>query len=103
MIKKTMFPYELIGEDVEIVDAKNVYDKGIKGKIIDETKETLVILPGLYQDKGEHQEQRQDKKNSRKDQQKRLLKKNIIIRITKTGQSIDGKTLLKKPEERIKG
>ncbi|MBT4151278.1 ribonuclease P, partial [Candidatus Woesearchaeota archaeon] len=40
---KTTYPHELIGEEIVVVDATNPSLKGIKGKIIDETKHTLKI------------------------------------------------------------
>lgn len=35
---------EFIGLDVEIIDAKNSSYKNIKGKVVDETKNTIVIF-----------------------------------------------------------
>jgi len=83
MKQKKSFPYELIGEIVEIVDAKNKHDLKIKGKIVDETKSTIII-----KDHGKI---------------KRLFKQNIIIKLMNSGQLVEGKQLLKRSEERIKG
>ena len=81
MNKKT-FPHELIGMEIEVVKATNQSNLGIKGKIIDETKSSLKI--------------EEDGKI------KILLKKNITFKIQNTGQVIDGKTITKQPEERLK-
>ena len=81
MNKKT-FPHELIGMEIEVVKATNQSNLGIKGKIIDETKSSLKI--------------EEDGKI------KILLKKNITFKIQNTGQVIDGKTIAKQPEERLK-
>ena len=71
---------ELIGLDIEIAKAANNSLVGIKGRVIDETKNTLLIKTG----KGE----------------KRVIKKQATFLIK--GSEIDGKKLAKRPEERIK-
>ena len=71
---------EIIGLETEIIDSKNKSNIGIKGKIIDETKSTIII---------------KDKKAK-----KRLLKNNIILKINNI--TIKGKILQGKPKERIK-
>ena len=71
---------ELMGLKTEIIDSENKSNIGIKGKIIDETKHTIII-----QAKGKR---------------KRLFKNNITLKINK--QVINGKLLLGKPKERIK-
>ena len=68
--------------EIEVVKATNQSNLGIKGKIIDETKSSLKI--------------EEDGKI------KILLKKNITFKIQNTGQVIDGKTITKQPEERLK-
>lgn len=75
---------ELIGLDIEIVKAKNQSLIGLKGKIIDETKNTLII---------EH-----------KNKTKKLLKDQITINIKfpKKTIQVNGKLLLGRSEERIK-
>ena len=40
-MKKTIYPNELVGEEIEIIEAKNTYNLSIKGKVVDETKTTL--------------------------------------------------------------
>ena len=75
---------ELIGLDIEVVQAKNLSLIGLKGKIIDETKNTITI-----------------RKNN---ELKKLLKDQIIVNIKfpKETIQINGKLLLGRPEERIK-
>jgi len=76
--------HELIGLEAEITDSKNKSNVGIKGTIIDETKNTLTI-----EDRGKR---------------KRLFKNNIILKIEINSQAvrIDGKLLSGRPKERIK-
>jgi ribonuclease P protein subunit POP4 len=75
---------ELIGKEAAIVDAKNRANIGIKGRIIDETRNTITI----------------DTKSGKK----RVIKQNITIEITHDNKKvrIDGKMLSAAPEERIK-
>ena len=82
MSKKTTFPFELIGKEVEIVDAANKCNIGVKGKVVDETKETIKIDHA-----GRH---------------KILLKRTIKFQLVGTGKIISGKDVAKRPEERIK-
>jgi len=82
--KRDILKYELIGTEVEVIDAKNRYNIGIKGKVIDETKNTLVIETA----KG----------------RKRIIKQNAVFLFNfKTKKvKIDGKLLVGRPEERLK-
>lgn len=75
---------ELIGKKAVIVDAKNRANIGIKGKIVDETKNTFT----LETEKGK----------------KTLIKQNITIEIVHDNKKIriNGKILAVAPEERIK-
>lgn len=75
-----MIKNEFIGKRIKVIDAKNPYDVGIEGIVIDETKNTFVIENG---------------------KRKKIIKQNIIIQVD--GIVIDGKKLTKRPEERIKG
>ena len=43
MNAKDLIRHELIGLDIEVVKAKNPSLKGIKGKVVDETKSTITI------------------------------------------------------------
>lgn len=82
--KKTALRHELIGLGAEVIGSANRCEVGIKGKIIDETKSTIVIKD--------------------KDRKKRLLKKNITLQLQVGGKEIIicCKSLQKRPEERLK-
>ncbi len=81
---KDIVKHELIGLRAKVVDSKNKANIGIKGKIIDETKNTIII-----ESKGE---------------KKRLFKNNITIdvQVDKKIVRINGKLLLGRPKERVK-
>jgi RNase P/RNase MRP subunit p29 len=68
---------ELIGSSIEIVESKNQSLVGFKGTIIDETKNSLLIKNGKI---------------------KRILKSHVKIKIG--DKIIDGKKILKSPENR---
>lgn len=72
--------YELIGQYITITESKNKSLINIKGKIVDETRNTLTIKTS----KGE----------------KKLIKNSIKFE-TMNGK-IDGKKIIGKPENRIK-
>ena len=82
-MKKTIYPYELIGEEIEVIEAKNTDNLSIKGKVVDETKTTLKI-----EQNGKF---------------KTLLKNNITIKLIGSGKIISGQEIAKRPEERLKG
>ena len=84
MHKRDMPRRELIGLEVEVADATNKSLKGIKGVIIDETKNTLVI---------------EQEKTS-----KTVLKEQVTLNIMMDGENVrmDGKMLLGRSEERVK-
>ncbi len=84
MARKEIFPYELIGEVIEIVDSKNKSNLGIKGKIVDETKETITVA----QDNGKDVV---------------LMKQIITFKLMKSGKIISGEVIAKRPEDRLKG
>ncbi len=75
---------KLIGLEIEVVDAANKALKGIKGIIVDETKNTLTI---------EHE-----------NKIKIVLKEQVTLNIKMGGHivRIDGKMLLGRAEDRIK-
>lgn len=75
-IKKT----EIIGREIKIINSKNETLIGIKGKIINETKNTLTI--------------KTDEKT------KKLIKEQITFTINDT--IIKGKEITYRPEDRIK-
>tara|TARA_Y100000310_G_C20666797_1_gene807968 strand:+ start:188 stop:457 length:270 start_codon:yes stop_codon:yes gene_type:complete len=85
MVKVTIYPFELIGKVVEIVSATNKTLEELKGRIVDETKMMLKI------------EQEKTKKV------KILLKNQITFKLVETGEVIEGKTITKRPEDRLKG
>jgi len=76
-----IYPHELIGQRVEIINAKNSSLIGIKGNVIDETKNTII----LETDEGT----------------KTLLKQAILKVKLQSGEEITLPT--KRAEERIKG
>jgi ribonuclease P protein subunit POP4 len=82
--KNVGFRDELIGCNVSVVDAENKSLVGIRGKVIDETKNVLSIetASGI----------------------KKILKEQVKIEISDGEKKIiiDGKSLAKRPEERIK-
>lgn len=74
---------ELIGEMIQVVHSSQKQLEGLQGKIVDETKSTFTL--------------EQDGKT------KKLLKNTITFRLQSSGLIIDGKKLLRRAEERIKG
>ena len=68
---------EIIGEKIIIINSKNKSLLGMEGNVIEETKNTITLGNG-----------------------KKLLKSHITIKIN--GEIIEGKSLQKKPEDRIK-
>ena len=81
---KNILKHELIGLEIEVVEANNKTLVGLKGKVVDETRNTLIIKS----QKGE----------------KKILKKNLKIQIEVSGEKIiiTGKKLVGRPEDRIK-
>ena len=75
---------ELIGLTTEVADARNESCIGIKGKIIDDTKNTITI------------QSNKEKKMIQKDQ--------VVLRIEKGNSRflVDGALLKARPEDRIK-
>lgn len=78
------FQAELVGKNIQVIESTNPSERGMAGKIIDETRSTIKI--------------------EKKGKQKVLFKSNIKFRIgsEKPGQIIDGKKLAKRSEERLK-
>jgi ribonuclease P protein subunit POP4 len=83
VVRKTIFPHELVGREIEIISSKNKSHEGMKGKIVDETKMTIKI---------------QQKKEI-----KTLLKSNITFKLLLTDEIIVGMEIIKRPEDRLKG
>ena len=75
---------ELIGLEAEIVEAKNKSLIGLKGLIIDETKNTIVI--------------------EKDGMAKKVIKSQVTLNITLEDQTfqIDGNILVGRPEDRLK-
>ncbi len=75
---------ELIGKELEIIDADNPTLIGIKGKVIDETKNMLIIETN--------------------NETKKLVKKQVTIKTKIEGKTvtIKGEVLQGRPEERLK-
>ena len=84
MARKDIFPHELIGEEIEVVDSKNKSNIGIHGKIIDETKETLKVHQGNGKEAV-------------------LMKSIITFKLCSTGKVISGEQVARRPEDRLKG
>ena len=78
---KNIVSMNLIGKNIEITKSKNKSLIGIKGKIIDETKNMLIL-----------------------DNQKKLIKSQSTFRVKIRNNiyEIDGKILQNRPEDRIK-
>ncbi len=67
---------------MDVVETTNESLRKLAGMIVDETKETLVVdVQG---------------------QRKVIMKHAIVFRL-QSGELIDGKTIMKRPEERMKG
>lgn len=81
---KDVLKYELIGLTVEIIQSTNPSLKGLRGKVIDETRNTLT----LYTDGKE----------------KKIIKKQATIMVTFHNKkiAIEGNLLIARPEDRLK-
>ena len=91
--KEELMKHELIGLQLEVISSKNMSLIGLKGKIIDETKNTITV-------QAKNQKDPEDKKI----QKKVLLKNSIKMVITFKSNKIeiDGQDLMLRPEDRIK-
>ncbi len=69
----------IIGKTIEVMHSTNPCDLHIKGRVIDETKNMILVHQGGL---------------------KKLIKKNVILLLE--NQKIDGKELVGRPEDRIK-
>ncbi len=83
IIAKDILRAELIGKNMEIVESRNKSLIGLKGRIIDETKNAIIIM---------HNGKR-----------KMILKNHVKLVINWQDKRIlvDGKMLAKRPEDRI--
>ena len=75
---------EFIGKELEVIEADNPSLVGIKGKVIDETKNMLII--------------------ERNNETKKLVKKQVTIKVKIEDKEIiiKGEILQGRPEERLK-
>lgn len=83
MAKEVAYPEELIGKTILVVSSPNQTLMGVEGEVVDETRSTLVVLCD-----GE---------------KKTLLKKVIIFVIKGRTGKIDGSTIMRRSEDRLKG
>jgi len=75
---------ELIGRNIEVVKARNVSLEGLKGKVVGESKNMLVLETA--------------------DGEKKLVKEQVVLRM-RVGRKVvevDGKSLVGKGYERVK-
>lgn len=84
MKSKKNYPNELIGVKVEIINSNQKSLVGLNGKIVDESRNTIKIL---------------DKEGN----VKTLLKSSITFKVLDKCQVIEGNSIKKRPEERLKG
>ena len=82
--KKRLARSELIGLDVEVIESENRFNMGLKGKIIDETKNMFMVKT----EKG----------------RKKIIKNQCVFEfeLKEKNIQINGKSLSRRPEERIK-
>jgi len=82
--KKRLARSELIGLDVKIIESENRFNRGIKGKIIDETKNIFIV-----------------KTEKRK---KKIIKNQCVFefKLKEKNIQLNVKSLTIRPEERIK-
>ncbi len=85
MKEKDIVRDELIGLKMKVAGSKNRYAKGIEGKVIDETRNTLVVL-------------------TNDGSRKTLLKDQGVFQFSINNKiiEVDGKLLVGRPEDRIK-
>jgi ribonuclease P protein subunit POP4 len=83
MRRNIIFPDELIGEEIEVVETTNDSLAKLHGKVVDESKNTLTVEVGGTT--------------------KIILKNTITFKIVSSGKLVDGKTIVRRPEDRVKG
>jgi len=78
-----LLQHELIGLEVEVIKDSNPYNIKLRGTVIDESRNTLII-------------------KNRKNQ--RIAKKNAVFKFKLDCESVkvEGKTLIGRPEDRVK-
>jgi len=82
--KERLARSELIGLNVKIIESENHFNRGIKGKIIDETKNMFIV--------------KTEKRN------KKIIKNQCVFefKLKEKNIQLNGKSLIIRPEERIK-
>ena len=81
----SIIQHELIGLEAKVVKSTNPCNVGISGRVIDETRNTLVIL--------------------HKGEEKVIVKNLVVFQFTLpdgTVVEVDGKTIVGRPEDRLK-
>jgi ribonuclease P protein subunit POP4 len=80
---KNIVLHELIGLDAEVINCSDNSQIGIKGRVIDETKNLLLVKSG--------------------DMTRKIVKKNCVFRFRHDGQSfvVNGEEIDFRPHERI--
>lgn len=84
-IISSIIQHELIGLEAKVVKSSNPYNMGISGRVMDETRNTLVIL--------------------HRDKEKVIVKNSAGFQFTLpdgTVVEVDGKVLVGRPEDRLK-
>ena len=82
---KNITRHELIGLKVEMIQTRNSCETLIRGKVVDESRNTLLILNG--------------------EQKKKIEKRNAVFRFNLpdgTAVEVDGQILVGRPEDRVK-
>ncbi len=81
MNEKKIVKYEFIGNEIKVTNSKNKSLIGLKGKIIDETKNMFVLDNG-----------------------KKIIKSECTFKMKIKGKNVEinGKVLVAKPEDRVK-
>ncbi len=82
-MEKSLKKGEIIGKNIKILKSKNKSNNGMKGKIIDETKNMLKI-------------------KTKNGEIKMLIKSNITFKMEGSDSEIHGEEIQLSPEERIK-
>jgi len=78
--QRDLIVHELIGSVIEIVGSRNETLIGIKGRVVDETQNTLLV--------------------ETKSGKKKIIKSQVVLVIKKN--KVKGKCLVGRPEDRIK-
>ncbi len=83
---RNLVRHELIGLEIRVSESANPSQKGLSGKVIDETYNTIRL-------------------ETKEGEEKTVIKRNCVFIFTlpnKTKVEVDGKVLVARPEDRIK-